>query len=138
MRTTGGRATNKQRDFQHTEMRIPLHFFGNVRHFFERWRNQTRQTNDVGILGFGARQNFGAGHHHAHIHDFKIITLQNHRDNIFANIVHITFDSSNNDFTLGLGSDTGALFFLYFFFFDIRDQVRNGLLHHARRFHHLR
>ena len=31
-----------------------------------------------------------------------------------------------------LGSDTGALFFLYFFFFDIRDQVRNGLLHDAR------
>ena len=138
MRAAGGGPANQQGNFQHAEVRVTLHFFGHMRHLFQRWRNQSRQTDDVSVLCLGFGKNFGAGHHHAHVHNFEVITLQNHRYNVLANVVDITLDRGNDDLALGFGRHTGTLFLCQFFFFDVGHQMGDRLLHHAGRFYDLR
>ena len=51
--------------------------------------------------------------------------------------MHVALDGGNNDFSLGF--DVFPRFGLQaFFFLDVGDQMRHGLLHHPRTFHHLR
>ena len=64
--------------------------------------------------------------------------MQDHRDDVLADVVHVALDRGDDDFAFWLGDDAGAFFFRQLFFFDVRNQVGHGLLHHARRFHHLR
>ena len=78
-----------------------------------------------------------ARHHHAHVDHFVVVALQDHGDDVFANVVHIAFDGGDDD--LALGFHVLARFGLQaFFFFDVGHEVRHRLLHHAGAFHHLR
>ena len=114
-----------------------MHFARDVLHFFQRRRDEAREANHVCAFFFGFGQNFVAGHHHAHIHHIKVVALQYDSDDVFANIVHIAFHCGNHDLAFGFHIFT-RLRLQAFFFFDVRHQMRHGLLHHARRLHHLR
>jgi hypothetical protein len=69
-----------------------------------------RPTDDVGIFGFGFGQNFGTRHHHAHVHDFKVITLQHDGDDVFTDVMHVAFDGGDHD--LAFRFIVAAAFFL--------------------------
>ena len=113
-------------------MRVTLHFFRHMRHFFQRGRNQSRQADDVGILCLGFGQNLRARHHHAHVHNFEVIALQDDRHDVLTDVMHITLHRRNNDLALGLGGYAGTLFFCQLFFLDIGHQMCDSLLHHTR------
>ena len=51
--------------------------------------------------------------------------------------MHIALHGGDHDLALG-PHVAASRFDLALFFFDVRDQVGHGLLHHPRRFHHLR
>ena len=137
MHTACGCATNHQRDLTAAKIFVALHFARHVGHLFEARRDQTREANDISLFGFGARQDFGSGHHHAHVDDFEVIALKHHSDDVFTNIVHITLDGGDHDFAFCTYVTTGRLDEL-FFSFNKRYQMPDGLLHDAGRFHHLR
>ena len=98
MRFRGGRAANKQRQ---VELQ-PLHFLRHVHHFIKRRGNEPRQPNHVDVFFFGFLQDTGARHHHAHVDNFKVITLQNHTHNVFTNVMNIAFHGREQDFTVAL------------------------------------
>ena len=77
-----------------------------------------------------------AGHHHAHVHHFKVVALQDDGDDVLANVVHVALDGGDDDLALGLHVAASG-FHLALFFFDVGQQVGHGLLHHAGAFHHL-
>ena len=134
MRARRGGPANQQRQGE----ALALHFARHIAHFFQRRRDQARQANDVHLLGNGRIQNFLARHHHAHVDDFVVIALKHHGHDILAYVVHITLDRGNNDLALGLGRFARLARHARLFFLDKRNQVRHGLLHHPRGFHHLR
>ena len=135
----GGRATDEQWRLALFEIRIALHFGGDVGHFFERRRDQTGQADQVGIDFFGFGEDLRAWDHHTHVFHVKIITLQHHGDDVFADVVDVAFDRGDHDFGLrARGSRVAARDGGGFFGFDKRNQMRHGLLHHAGRFDHLR
>ena len=133
----GGRATDQQRDFANPEVIVFLHFPSHILHFFQTGRDQARQAHNVGPFDLGARQNFVARHHHAHVHHVEVIALQNHRHDVFADVMHIAFDRGNDDLAFGFHVFTGGRL-QALFFFNVGDQMRHRLLHHAGTFHHLR
>ena len=133
MHPTGGCATNHQRNFAHPEIVVFLHFAGDILHFFQRRCDQARQANDVCAFDFGLGQYVVAGHHHPHVDHIKVVALQNHRDNVFANVMHIAFDRGNHDLAFGFHFFARG-FLLAFFFLDVRNQMRHGLLHDPRTF----
>ena len=134
----GGGAADQQGNFQHAEVFVALHFLGDIRHFFQRRRDQAGQADDVRIFHLGAREDFRARHHHAHVDHFEVIALQDDGDDVLADVMHVAFHGRHDDLALRLGDDARALFFQQLFFLDVRDQMGHCLLHHARRFHHLR
>ncbi len=114
-----------------------LHFAGHVLHLFQAGRDQARQADDVGALDLGARQDLVAGHHHAHVHDFEVVALQDHGDDVLADVVHVALDGGDDDLALGPHVAAGRLV-AQLLFLDVGQQVGHGLLHHAGRLHHLR
>ncbi|EGF30551.1 hypothetical protein IMCC9480_1254 [Oxalobacteraceae bacterium IMCC9480] len=64
--------------------------------------------------------------------------MQDHRDDVLADVVYVALDGGNHDLALGFGGDAGLLFFELLFDFDERNQVGHGLFHHACRLDHLR
>ena len=137
MHAAGGGAANHQRYFFDAEVVVLLHLSGHVLHLFQAGRDQARQADDVGALDLGARQNFVAGHHHAHVDDFKVVALQDHRDDVLADVMHVTLDGGDDDLALGLDVGTGR-FEQQLFRLDVGQQMRYGLLHDAGAFDHLR
>ena len=135
----GGRATDEQWRLALFEIRIALHFGGDVGHFFERRRDQTGQADQVGIDFFGFGEDLRAWDHHTHVFHVKIITLQHHGDDVFTDVVDVAFDRGDHDFGLrARGSRVAARDGGGFFGFDEWNQMRYGLLHHAGGFDHLR
>ncbi len=124
---------NHQRNFSTAKILVALHLTGHIGHFFEARRNQSGQTNNIDLFSFRTGQNLRGRHHHAHVDDFKVVTLQHDRDNIFSNIVHITFDRRNQDFAFGPDITTRGLDQL-FFLFDKGYKMPHRLLHHTGRF----
>ena len=96
-----GSAADEQRNVAAAEVRVLLHLTGHVLHLFQARCDQAREANHVGTLGLGLRQNFMARHHHTHIDHVKIIALQDHRNDVFANVVHIPLDRGNDDLAFG-------------------------------------
>ena len=138
MGAAGGGAADQQGNLEHAEMFVALHFLGDIRHFFQRRRDQARQANDVRVFHLGAGEDFRTRHHHAHVHHFEVIALQNDGDDILADVMHVAFHGRHDDLAFRLGDDARAFFFQQLFFLDKRNQMGHGLFHHARRFHHLR
>ena len=107
----------------------PLHFFRHMAHFLERGRDQAGEADDIGVLLDCSVKNPLTRHHHTQINHLVVITLHDHADDIFANVVHIAFDGRHHDFAFSFG-----IFGTHqaFFFLDEGDQVGNRLFHHAR------
>ena len=132
----GRRAADQQRNLAHVAVVVLLHLAGDVLHFFQARRDQPRQANDVGAFDLGLGQDLVAGHHHAHVDDVEVVALQDHGDDVLADVVHVALDGGNHDLALGLDVFAG-LFLKALFFLDVRDQVRHRLLHHACALDHL-
>ena len=132
-----GGAADQQGDVTAAEVFVFLHFASHVLHFFQARRNQAGEADDVRVLFLGLGQNLVAGHHDAHVDNVKVVALQNHSDDVFADVVHIALDGGNHDLALGLGFSAGfhhgELFGL-----DVGQQVRHRALHHPRALYHLR
>ena len=111
-----GRPTNQQRRLALTEVGVALHLGGHMLHFLKAGGDQARQANDVSAFLFGFGQDVLAGHHHPHVHDFEVIALQDHGDDVLADVVHIALDGGDHDLALGPGLpaslDQGLLFSL--------------------------
>ena len=56
-------------------------------HFVQRRGNQPGKAYQIRIHLFGGSENFLRRHHHAKIDDFVVVTLQDHANDIFADIV---------------------------------------------------
>jgi hypothetical protein len=65
--------------------------------------------------------------------DVEVVALEHHAHDVLADVVHVALDCRHHDLALGLGRGAQALLL----FLDVRDEVRDRLLHHARGFHHL-
>ena len=108
-----------------------LHFLGDMHHFIQRGRDESRQPDEIRAFPRRGLEDFLAGHHDAQIDDFKVITLQHHTDDVLADVVHVALHGGDDDFAVGAA---GAGFFLL----DVGNQHGDRFFHHARRFHHLR
>ena len=78
-----------------------------------------------------------AGNHHAHIDHVEVVALQHHRYDVFANVVYVALDGGNDDFAFAAHVAPSG-FVAALFFFNVGNQVRYRLLHHAGAFYHLR
>ena len=76
------------------------------------------------------------GHHHAHVDDLEVVALQDHGDDVLADVVHVALDGGDHDLAFAAHGFAGGLL-LAFFFLDVGDQMGDGLLHHARALDHL-
>jgi hypothetical protein len=104
-----GGAANQQRNLLDAEVLVLLHLAGHVLHLFQAGRDEARQAHDVGALDLGARQDLVAGHHHAHVHHLEVVALQDHGDDVLADVVHVALDGGDDDLALGLDVAPGGL-----------------------------
>ena len=124
-----GGAADQERHFE----ALPLHLGGDVAHFVERRRDQAGQPDDVGLFGDRRLQDFLRRHHDAEIDDVVIVALEHDADDVLADVVHVALDGGQHDLAVRRNVRAAVLVLLH-----VRHQIGDGLLHHARRFHHLR
>ena len=109
-----------------------LHFRGDPAHLPQAWRDQAGKPDHVGALCLGAVENLGAGHHHAKIDHFIVVTTQHHADDILADVVHVTLHRRHDDTPGGL-AHTAFLLGVH-----ERFKMGHGAFHHPRALDHLR
>src|SRR5688572_1861854 len=126
----GGGTADQQR---HVES-VTLHFARHVRHFLERRRDQTRQPDGIGLLPLRGVDDGLRGDHHAEVEDLVVVALQDDRDDVLADVVHVALYRRHDHAPFGTRDLPGS----GLLGFDVRDEVAHSLLHDARRFHHLR
>ena len=110
-----------------------LHFFRDTNHFVERWRDQSRKPNKIGIQGFCRVQYLFGRHHNAKIFDVVSIALQNDANNLFTNVVDVAFHGRHDDTPFACWNVVIGLLL-----FDEWYKVSHCLLHDARALDHLR
>src|SRR3990172_604618 len=103
MGTRSRSTANQQGQFE----TLPLHFLCDMHHFIERRCNQAAQTDEMGVPVFCRLQNFLARDHHAEIDDLEVVTLQDHADDVLADVMHVTFHSGHDDGAVVLAVFTG-------------------------------
>ena len=130
MHAAGGCPTNQERYLEAGALHLGRH----IAHLVERRRNEPRQAYDVGILLAGHVEDLLSRNHDAEVDHLVVIALQNHADDVLADIVHVALYGGHDDLALRrhLGHAGSALFGL-----EIGLEVGDGLLHHARRLHDL-
>jgi len=84
----GGRAADEQGGLES----LRLHLAGDVGHLVERRRNQAAQTDDVGALLSGRREDRLRGHHHAEVDDAVAVAAEHDADDVLADVVHVSLD----------------------------------------------
>ena len=72
-----------------------------------------------------------AGHHDAEVHDLEVVALQDDANDVLADVVHIALDRREHDPAVRAAMTV-------FLFLDVRHEMADCPLHHARRFHNLR
>ena len=99
-------------------------------HLVERRSDQPAESDHVCLFRLGAFEDLFAGHHHPHVDDFVVIAGKHDADNILANVVNVTFDRREHDFSLRFNhfASSSPSFLLGF---HERRQVRHSLLHHS-------
>mmetsp|Transcript_7282 Transcript_7282/g.22028 ORF Transcript_7282/g.22028 Transcript_7282/m.22028 type:complete len:1134 (+) Transcript_7282:306-3707(+) len=132
-----GGAANQQWDL---DARL-LHLLGHGDHLVERGRDEAAQAEDVGLV-FPARvQDALARAHDAKVDDLPVVAPEHHGDDVLADVVHVTLhrgdDEGAHTVVIARG-DTVALRDKALLFLHKGDQMRDGLLHHARRLDDLR
>src|SRR5215217_8215564 len=70
-------------------------------------------------------------HHLPEIYDLEVVALQNDTDDVLPDVVHVALHGRQHDRALGL-------LVIALLRLDVRNQVSNGPLHHARALDHLR
>ncbi len=90
------------------------------------------KPDDIDPVFTGGVENFLARLHDAEIDHVEPVALQNHTDDILADIVDIALDRGHQDFAIGLRRGIERLFR-----FHVGHQVGHGFLHDPRRFHYL-
>ena len=128
MRAAGRRSTDEERHVK----TLPLHLGGDVAHLFQRRRDQSGEADRLRAVFFRRVQDLVARDHDAEVDHFVAVATEHDADDVLADVVHVALDGRHDDATLA-GRAGAALFFL-----DVRDQVRDRLLHDARRLHDLR
>ena len=83
------------------------------------------------------REDVLARDHHAHVDDLEVVALEDDGDDVLADVVDVALDGRDDDLALGLRL-AAALDEQQLLGLDVGQQVGDGLLHHARRLHHLR
>ena len=130
----GGRTADQERQLH----ALAFHFLGEVRHFFQRRRDQAGQADDIRALFPGGIDDLLCRHHHAEVHHSVVVALEHHRYDVLADVVHVALDRGDDDLALGFGRFTRLFGQARFIFLDERDEMRHRLLHDASRLHHLR
>ena len=126
----GCRPANQQRHL-HT---AALHLLADINHLVEARRNEAREANHIDIMLNRCVEDFIARHHHAKVDNIIAVTLENHADDIFADVMHIALHGRHQDFPVG-GSRRSQLFLLRF---HKGHEMGDRGFHHAGRFHDLR
>ena len=137
MHAAGGGTADQQRDLLQPEVLVALHLRGHVLHLLQAGGDEARQADDVRAFDLGLFQDVLARDHHAHVDDLEVVALQDHGDDVLADVMHVTLDRGDHDAALGLGLATSVQQRLLLGL-DVGQQVRHGLLHHPRTLHHLR
>ena len=132
----GGGPAYHQRDLAAAEVFVALHFGGDVGHLFQAGRDEAGQADDVGLFLLRHVEDLRAGHHHAHVHHLEVIALHDHGHDVLADVVHVALDRGDDHLALGAHVAAGGLD-LALLFLDEGNEMGHGLLHHARRLHHL-
>src|SRR6185436_4163469 len=91
------------------------------------------ETNEVSFFLKGGLKNFIGRHHDAEIDDLVVVTAEDDAHDIFADVMHVTFDGGHDDPALRLVVTCGALLG-----FHKREQISHRLFHHAGALDHLR
>src|SRR5579862_3220538 len=129
VRAACGCPADEQRQFE----ALTLHLAGDMYHLIERWSDQAAEADHVGLFGLGAFENFFTWDHHAHVDHFIVIACENDADDVLADIVNVTFDRGEHDFSLCLDHLAGGSH-RHFFGLHEWSQMRHGLLHHSGGF----
>ena len=79
---------------------LALHLAGDVDHLIERGRDEAAEADEVGLLGFGAFEDFFAGDHDAHVDDVVVVAGEHDADDVLADVVDVAFDGGEDDFAL--------------------------------------
>ena len=113
---------------------LPLHLGGQVDHLVQRRRDQPGEADDVGAHLAGGVEDLLGRHHDAEVDDLVVVALQHDADDVLADVVDVALDRGHDDLAVGASRVASGLASRL----DERDQVGDGLLHHARGLHHLR
>ena len=95
---------------------------------------RARKADDVGLLFARNFRDLLPRHHHAEVDHLIVVALEHDGDDVLADVVHVALDRGEHDPTLGARRDARA----GLLGFDVGHEVRDRLLHDARRFHDLR
>jgi hypothetical protein len=102
-------------------------------HLVQRGGDQAGKADHVGAVLVGGLEDVLPRHHHAKVDDLEAVALQNHADDVLADVVDVALDGGHHHLAFA-GSGAGPLLFR----FDEGNEVGDGFLHHAGGFHHLR
>ena len=105
VRFRGRRSANQQRDRE----ALACHLFRDMHHLVERWRDQSRETDDIDLLGACGLEDLLGRHHDAKIDDLVVVALEHDSDDVLADIVYISLDGRHEDLALGLDCAAGFL-----------------------------
>jgi hypothetical protein len=112
---------------------LPLHLARDETHLLQRRRDQSAEADGVDLFPGGGFQDPVTGHHHAEVDHVVVVTLEDHADNVLADVVHIPLDGGHEDLALGsrvAGGGFGCL--------EVRNQMGHCPLHDAGALDHLR
>ena len=130
MRARGGRAADQQGQGE----ALALHLARHMAHFLQRGRDQPGQADEVGLDLARGIEDLLRRHHHPEVDHLEVVAGQHHADDVLADVVHVALDRGHHDLAVVPAGIAGAQFLRL----DERQQPGHRLLHHPRRFHHLR
>ena len=103
VRLAGRRAADQQRQLHLGA----LHLAGDRHHLVERGRDQARKADHLRFVVVGRLQDVLPRDHHAKVDHLETVALQDHADDVLADVVDVALDGGHDDPALALG---GALF----------------------------
>ena len=109
-------------DQQRRRHPLGLHERGDVDHLVERRRDQARQTDQVGVPLAGGLEDPCRRHHDAEVDHLVVVAAEHDADDVLADVVDVALHGRHHD---RAGPPSRALALLL----EVRDQVRDGLLH---------
>mmetsp|Transcript_26649 Transcript_26649/g.50508 ORF Transcript_26649/g.50508 Transcript_26649/m.50508 type:complete len:263 (+) Transcript_26649:1192-1980(+) len=117
-----------------------LHLLRHVDHLVKRRRDETREADDVDVVRNCGVEDLFACAHNSNVIDLVVVAAKHDSHNVLSDIVHVSLDGGHEDLSsvlgivvgidsiriLALGQEILPLLLLH-----ERQQIRNGLFHHA-------